>query len=124
MSWIHETDMNRLFERGLVDPAMHGPYIASSPNPVSQEEFMRHLRRAIGMPIVLPASAWMVRLGAPLFMHTDPELALFGRYVVPERLQAGEFEFKFPRLEDALIDLLDRRPHRVRTSDGPGASVL
>jgi uncharacterized protein (TIGR01777 family) len=109
MSWIHETDMNRLFERGLVEAAMHGPYIASSPNPVSQEEFMHHLRRAVGIPIGLPASSWMVRVGAPLFLRTDPELALFGRYIIPERLQAERFEFKFPRLEDALNDLLDRR---------------
>src|SRR5439155_4502519 len=35
MSWIHETGMNRLFERALIDEAMHGIYIASSPNPVS-----------------------------------------------------------------------------------------
>ena len=41
MSWIHEADMNRLFERALVDPAMRGPYIASSPHPVSQVAFMR-----------------------------------------------------------------------------------
>ena len=29
MSWIHETDMNRLFERALIDPTMQGAYIAS-----------------------------------------------------------------------------------------------
>lgn len=66
MSWIHETDMNRLFERALTDPAMLGAYIASSPNPVSQRAFMRELRRASGMPIGLPAFSWMVRVGAPL----------------------------------------------------------
>lgn len=31
MSWIHELDMNRLFERALFDDAMVGAYIASSP---------------------------------------------------------------------------------------------
>ena len=50
MSWIHETDMNRLFERALTDPTMRGAYIASSPNPLSQQEFVRELRRAVGMP--------------------------------------------------------------------------
>jgi uncharacterized protein len=105
MSWIHELDMNRLFERALNDRAMHGAYIASSPNPVSQREFMRELRRAMGIPLGLPAFAWMVRLGAPLFLRTDPELALYGRYVVSERLQDEGFEFKFPQLRDALADL-------------------
>jgi uncharacterized protein (TIGR01777 family) len=106
MSWIHELDMNRLFERGLTDPQMTGPYIATSPNPVSQRQFMRTLRRALRMPIGLPASEWMVRIGAPLLMRTDPELALYGRYVVPRRLLDEGFEFRFPDLGTALADLL------------------
>ena len=106
MSWIHETDLNRLFERALTDQDMQGPYIASSPNPVSQREFMRTLRRDVGRPIGLPAFAWMVRIGAPLFMRTDPELALYGRYVVSKRLQEERFEFRFPHLKEALFDLL------------------
>lgn len=109
MSWIHEADMNRLFERALTQPAMQGPYIASSPNPVSQQVFMRTLRRATGMPVGLPAFSWMVRVGAPLLMRTDPELALYGRYVVSKRLQDEEFEFRFPHLGHALDDLLTRR---------------
>lgn len=44
----------------------------------------------------------MVRLGAPLLMKTDPELALYGRYVVSERLKAEGFEFEVPRLEEAV----------------------
>ncbi|WZP00853.1 DUF1731 domain-containing protein [Isosphaeraceae bacterium EP7] len=114
MSWIHEADMNGLFERALIDPAMQGPYIASSPNPVSLRDFMRDLRRAVGMPIGLPASSWMVRIGAHWFLRTDPDLVLYGRYVVSKRLQEERFEFQFPDLGDALNDLLGRRrpePH-------------
>jgi uncharacterized protein (TIGR01777 family) len=108
MSWIHETDMNRLFERALADPTMQGAYIASSPNPVSQKVFMKKLRRAVGMPFGLPAFSWMVRVGAPWLLRTDPELALFGRYVVSNRLRDEQFEFQFPQLGDALNNLLDR----------------
>jgi NAD dependent epimerase/dehydratase family enzyme len=106
MSWIHEADMNRLFERALTDHRMKEAYIASSPNPVSQREFMATLRRVVGIPIGLPAFSWMVRIGAPLFMRTDPELALYGRYVISKRLQQEGFEFEFPDLEIALRDLL------------------
>ncbi|OJW22059.1 MAG: epimerase [Planctomycetales bacterium 71-10] len=106
MSWIHEADMNRLFERALDDPAMHGAYIASAPRPVPQRDFMRALRRAAGMPVGLPAPAWLVRLGAPLVMRTDPELALYGRYVVSSRLAAEGFAFRFPEIDGALRDLL------------------
>ena len=106
MSWIHETDMDRLFERALTDPTMQGAYIASSPNPVSQQDFMRQLRRAMGMPIGLPAFTWMVRFGARWLLRTDPELALYGRYVVSRRLEVERFEFRFPDLSNALDDLL------------------
>ena len=118
MSWIHETDMNRLFERALTDPTMRGAYIASSPNPVSQQEFVRELRRAVGMPIGLPAFSWMVRVGAPWFLRTDPELALFGRYVVSKRLKDERFEFQFPQLAGALSDLLCRPAGPI--GDKPG----
>jgi uncharacterized protein (TIGR01777 family) len=108
MSWIHETDMNRLFERALIDQDMEGAYIASSPNPVSQRDFMKELRRAAGVPIGLPAFSWMVRVGAPLFLRTDPDLVLLGRYVISKRLEDERFQFQFARLRDALEDLLDR----------------
>jgi uncharacterized protein (TIGR01777 family) len=106
MSWIHETDMNRLFERALTNPNMRGPYIASSPNPVAQVDFMRALRRAIGMPIGLRAFPWMVRLGARWLLRTDPELALYGRYAVSKRLQEEHFEFQFADVEAAFRVLL------------------
>jgi len=113
MSWIHETDMNRLFERALTDDRMIGAYVASSPNPVSQREFMRTLRHAVRMPIGLPALTWMVRIGAPLLMRTDPELALYGRYVVSKRLKEEGFQFCFPKLTDALSNLLKVEPPHV-----------
>ena len=108
MSWIHESDLNNIFARAITDEIMSGAYIVSSPNPVSQVDFMRTLRKVIGMPIGLPAFEWMVRIGAPLVFRTDPELALYGRYVIPQRLISEEFKFQFSELEPALRDLYDR----------------
>ena len=105
ISWIHEGDMNRLFERALVDDAMSGAYLATAPNPVSNQEFMRQLRSVLRARIGLPAAAWMVRLGAPLVLKTDPELALLGRYCVSKRLREEGFPFTFPDLQSALHDL-------------------
>ncbi|MBS0208935.1 MAG: epimerase [Planctomycetes bacterium] len=109
MSWIHETDMNRLFERALTNPTMRGTYVASAPAPVSQIEFMRSLRRAVRMPIGLPASAWLVRLMVGHVLRTDPDLALYGRYVVSKRLAAEGFEFQFPTLDAALDEIIANR---------------
>lgn len=105
MSWIHETDMNRIFDRALHDETMAGVYLVTAPEPVSNAAFMRQLRKALRQPIGLPAFEWMVRIGAPLLMRTDPELALYGRYCVPKRLTDEGFSFDFPTLESALADL-------------------
>jgi hypothetical protein len=107
ISWIHETDMNRLFERALNDSLMEGAYISTAPNPVSQRTFMREMRRAMKMPIGLPAFGWMVRLAAPI-LGTDPELAIYGRYLVSKRLSEMHFEFAFPELREALEDLFNK----------------
>lgn len=121
ISWIHEDDMNRLFVRAIMDDSMRGAYLATAPSPVSNAQFMRELRRVLHVPIGLPATNWMVRIGAPLFMHTDPELALYGRYCVSRRLQAEKFDFTFADVRSALQDLFtknqitpaeSRREHR------------
>ncbi|MEM1422949.1 MAG: TIGR01777 family oxidoreductase [Planctomycetota bacterium] len=106
MSSIHQRDMDRLFARAIEDDTMTGAYIASAPNPVSNRDFMRTLRKAMKMPVGLPATAWMVRNGAPLVLRTDPELALYGRYVHSERLEQEGFTFDFPELDGALADLV------------------
>ena len=106
MSWIHEADLNAIFARAITNESMSGPYIVSSPHPTSQLDFMRTLRKSIGMPIGLPAFEWMVRIGAPLFLRTDPELVLYGRYVVPKRLLDEGFKFRFAELGTALHDVL------------------
>ena len=105
MSWIHELDMNRLFERGLADATMQGVYVASSPHPVSNREFMRALRRAVPapkLPLGLPAPAWLVRLAGPLVLRTDPELALYGRFAASSRLAREGFVFTYATLPEAL----------------------
>ncbi|MDA7933039.1 DUF1731 domain-containing protein, partial [Mariniblastus sp.] len=67
--------------------------------------FMRSLRRTLRVPVGLPATEMMVRLGARWLLRTDPELALYGRYVVPQRLAESGFSFEFPELDSALADL-------------------
>jgi uncharacterized protein (TIGR01777 family) len=109
ISWIHEDDLTSLICQAISSAKMSGAYIATAPNPVSNSEFMSTLRATLGIPLGLPAAAWMVRIGAPLFMSTDPELALCGRYCIPARLLREGFDFRFPELKGALSDILARR---------------
>ena len=105
ISWIHIDDMSRLITRAIADDSMKGAYIATAPNPVSYDEFMRTLRRSVGMPIGLPAAEWMVRFGAHYLLRTDPELVLYGRYCVSRRLEDEGFQFEFPKIQEAIRGL-------------------
>ncbi len=105
MSWIHVADLNAVISRALTDPSMHGPYVVTSPGPVTNEQFMRDLRRAVHRPWSPPVPSLMVHLGAWM-MRTDPELALLGRRLMPTRLTREGFAFSFPELRSALDDLL------------------
>ncbi len=105
ISWLHELDMNRIFARAIASSEMNGAYIATAPNPVSNADFMRELRRALKVPIGLPATEWMVRIASRIILKTDPELAIYGRYCVSKRLQEEGFEFEYPELALALADL-------------------
>ena len=105
ISWLHIDDMTRLIVRAIVNGSMRGAYISTAPKPVSQAEFMRELRRGIGMPIGLPATELMVRFGAHWLLRTDPELVLYGRYCVSRRLEEERYEFAFENIKDAMADL-------------------
>jgi NAD dependent epimerase/dehydratase family enzyme len=79
----------------------------ASPEPLPQAVFMKVLRDAWGTRIGLPATAWMVEIGAFL-MRTESELALKSRRVVPSRLLGAGFEFRHPSWPEAARDLCAR----------------
>lgn len=108
VSWIHETDfihaIRWLIERHEVEGAVN----IASPAPLPQAQFMKILRRAAGVPVGLPATTWMLQIGA-FFMRTDVELILKSRRATPTRLLNEGFVFEFPKWEKAARDLVARR---------------
>jgi NAD dependent epimerase/dehydratase family enzyme len=68
---------------------------------------MRVLRSAWGMPFGLPATEWMLELGA-FVLQSETELILKSRRVVPTRLLQSGFTFQFPAWPDAARDLCTR----------------
>ena len=111
ISWIHEQDMSRLLARAIAEDTMKGGLLATAPNPVSNAEFMRKLRRVLRAPVGLPAARWMVRLGTALIMRTDPELAIYGRYCVSRRLREEGFDLRSRRGVRSAHDLYAQEPH-------------
>jgi len=104
MSWIHYEDfvaaIQWLIDRNDVEGAVN----VAAPNPLPNGEFMRVLREACGVRFGLPATKWMLEIGAVL-MRTETELILKSRRVVPARLLEHDFTFKYPDWRSAARDL-------------------
>lgn len=111
MSWIHERDFVRAVDFLVERTDFTGAVNVASPAPIPQSEFMKALRDATGVRIGLPATKWMVQIGA-VFMRTDTELVLKSRRVVPKRLLDAGFRFEFPEWPEAAKELVARLGER------------
>jgi len=107
VSWIHEEDFRRAIDWLIAHDELEGPINLAAPQPLRNAEFMRELRHAWGARWGLPATEWMLEIGA-LVLRTETELILKSRRVVPGRLLASGFSFRFPDWEDAARDLCRR----------------
>jgi uncharacterized protein len=107
VSWVHDADLIRAVEFLIARERLDGVVNISSPNPLPNRDFMRELREAWGTRIGLPATAWMLEVGA-LLMGTETELILKSRRVVPRRLLEAGYDFAFPLWSQAAIDLVRR----------------
>ena len=104
VSWIHYEDFVRAIQWLIDHDEMEGIVNVSAPNALPNAEFMKVLREAAGVRLGLPATRWMLGLGA-IFMRTETELILKSRRVAPRRLLESGFEFKFPHWSSAARDL-------------------
>jgi hypothetical protein len=108
VSWVHEADFVGAVRWIIEHEQLSGAVNIAAPNPLPYVEFMSALRRAAGVPIGLPATEWMLKLGA-IVMRTDVELILKSRRVISGRLMKDGFTFKFPEWESAARDLATRQ---------------
>ncbi|PYS89515.1 MAG: TIGR01777 family protein [Acidobacteria bacterium] len=107
ISWIHDQDFVRAVRWLSQHNEADGVFNLAAPVPLPNEEFMHVLREAWGTRIGLPATKWMLALGAFL-IRSETELPLKSRRVVPARLLQEGFTFQFPTWPEAARDLCQR----------------
>ena len=108
VSWIHEQDFVSIIDFIISHEETSGIYNVTSPNPVPNDEFMKAIRMTLKMPGGIPTPRWLLSLGA-LIIGTETELVLKSRRVVPARLTAAGYKFKFDNIQSALYDLCERK---------------
>ncbi|MCP5521254.1 MAG: TIGR01777 family protein [Verrucomicrobiales bacterium] len=101
VSWIHQEDFVRAVAWILDHEELAGPVNLAAPNPVTNTEFMSVIRRVCRAPFGLPSPRWLLEIGAFL-LRTETELVIKSRRVVPGKLLAGDFVFRYPRLPAAI----------------------
>ncbi|KAB2653747.1 MAG: TIGR01777 family protein [Verrucomicrobia bacterium] len=104
VSWIHVEDFCRAIEWIITHQELTGPINQCAPNPLPNSEMMKLFREVCGVPIGLPASEWMLEIGA-FFLRTETELIFKSRRVVPGKLLASGFQFHFPTFKEAIENL-------------------
>ena len=108
LSWVHRDDAVALFAAAVTRPELAGAYNACAPGAVTNAEFMRELRAAVGRPWCPSAPEFAVRLLAGRIFHTDANLALHGQRCAPQKILATGFKFKHPAVGGAIRDLLGK----------------
>ncbi len=104
-SWIHIEDVYQIVQFIQANKELSGVFNASAPQPVSNKDFMNHLRKAKNQNFGLPSPKWMLEIGA-VFMRTETELILKSRWVLPERLEEEGYTFTYATLDQALKQIV------------------
>lgn len=103
MSWIHLEDYFEVLLWIIAHKEITAPVNMSAPNPVPNRHFMKALRKALKVPVGLPAPAFAVKIGARV-IGTEASLALDSYHVVSKVLPQTGYTFKFKLLEQAFVN--------------------
>ena len=111
-SWIHIKDSCNIIDWIYEHKEMEGVYNVSSPNPVTNNFFMKTLRRITGHQFGLPAYAWMLKIGAGI-IGTEPELILKSRWVLPAKLLESGYRFQYDTIDKAFTEIVKSSPRKA-----------
>jgi uncharacterized protein (TIGR01777 family) len=98
ISWIHTEDLIGLLLAAMDGEDWSGPINATAPEPVTNAEFSRELGRVLGRPTFLPVPGLALRV----LYGEMAEIVTTGARVVPAKPLVLGYEFRHPRLPEAL----------------------
>ncbi len=103
VSWIHARDAVRALLFMVDRDDVSGPVNTTAPHPLTMNGMAQAIGRAMGRPSFfrVPSVALRLALGDGL-----SSVVLAGQRALPGKLSAAGFSFEFPRIEEALAELL------------------
>ncbi len=101
-SWTHQNDLVAAIMFLAEKPELAGPFNLTAPNPVTNRDLARAIGQTLKKPAFLPTPASALRLVLGEF----GSVLVQGQRVLPRRLIEAGFDWQFPQLDTALVDLL------------------
>jgi uncharacterized protein (TIGR01777 family) len=102
-SWIHEEDLAGIYSHLIAKENILGPINCTAPNPVRNMDLIKTLGEVLAKPTFMPAVPGFV---LRMILGEFGSVLLEGQKVLPNRLLDTGFRFKFPKIKEALQDLL------------------
>jgi NAD dependent epimerase/dehydratase family enzyme len=104
VSWIALDDLITAYLHAMRTDSLRGPANGTAPKPVTMNDFVEALGRAVHRPTMIPTPLTPLRAlyGSELVEH----VLLAGQRAVPRALEASGFTFRHETLEDALRAVL------------------
>lgn len=103
MSWVSLPDLVAMYVFAVENKSVSGAINAVAPKPVTNLDFTKVLGKVLSRPTLLPLPATVVKT---LFGEMGRETVLSDLGVVPAKLQSLGFDWKLPKLEDALTETI------------------
>ncbi|WP_019498734.1 TIGR01777 family oxidoreductase [Pseudanabaena sp. PCC 6802] len=102
LSWIHRDDLVNLIIFALTNEQIKGAVNATTPHPVTNEEFTQALAKVVKRPAPLPVPAFALQA----LLGEASILALEGQKVLPKKAAQYGFQFQYPTINLALAQIV------------------
>lgn len=99
--WIHVADLRAALVHAVIAESLAGPVNATAPYPERNRDLTRKLASALHRPAVLHSPAVLLKLMLGGFSSA----LLASTRAIPAALDGDGFQFRYPTLETALVDL-------------------
>jgi uncharacterized protein len=106
MSWIALEDAVEIICTAMANERLAGPLNVVAPNPLRNADFTRIAAAALHRPAIFAAPAFALRMALG---EAADALLLASQRVIPERLLAAGYAFRFREFESTFQALLNRR---------------
>ena len=100
--WIHLDDLLNAYLFVLEHPETKGIYNLTAPEIITNNQFTKSLAAVIRRPAIFRVSPFMLKM-----RYGEGAVALTeGAFVEPFRLNESGFEFRYPKIKDALKEII------------------